>query len=60
MKQDLGYPEAGTATIGPGNPAIWDIVVGTEAPGSFIAVVGCRDEHGKQWLDVEVPITREA
>jgi len=58
--QVFGYPEVGKATISPGNPAIWDIAVGAETPDSFTARADCRDENGQQWVDVEVPITRES
>lgn len=63
MSQDFAYPRPGTtATIGPGNPATWDIVVTKDTPDSFTAVASCRDEYGKHWQDVqvEVLVTREA
>jgi hypothetical protein len=58
--QDFGYPEGrGTAPLGPGHPGIWDVVIGAESTGSFIATADCRDEYGKHWLAIEVPVTRE-
>lgn len=56
---DLSYPEAGSPMIGPEHPAIWDVAVGADAPESFTASADCRDEHGVQWLAVEVPVRRE-
>jgi hypothetical protein len=60
MAHDLSYPEVGHPTIGPRHPATWDVVVGKDAPQSFIAHADCRDEYGKQWVDVEVPVRMES
>ena len=59
MAHDLGYPEVGHPTIGPGHPATWDVVVGEDGPTSFTATADCRNEYGKQWFDVEVMIKLE-
>jgi hypothetical protein len=59
-RQDFSYPEGrGSAPLGPTNPVIWDVAVGPESPGSFIAYADCRDEYGHQWTDVEVRFTQE-
>jgi hypothetical protein len=59
-RQDFGYPEGrGSAPLGPTNPAIWDVAVGAESPGSFIAYADCRNEYGHEWTGVEVRFTRE-
>lgn len=59
-RQDFGYPEGrGSVPLGPTNPAIWDVAVGAESPGSFIAYADCRNEYGHEWTGVEVRFTRE-
>jgi hypothetical protein len=59
MAQVLGYPEVGSRQIKAGYPAIWHVGVDDGAPASFVAFADCRDEYGRQWRDVEVPVTVE-
>jgi hypothetical protein len=55
----IQFPEPGrtSAPFRPGHPASCPVRVAASARGTVTAFAKCRNEYGRTWEDVEVPIT---